>query len=46
MANDLAARTAALKLLQAVLQKHRSIDDSFDMAARGLEPRDRAFARM
>jgi 16S rRNA (cytosine967-C5)-methyltransferase len=46
MANDLAARTAALKLLQAVLQKHRSIDDSFDVAARGLEPRDRAFARM
>ena len=43
---ELASRTAALNLLQAVLQKHRSIDDSFDAAARGLEPRDRAFVRL
>ncbi len=43
---ELASRTAALQLLQAVLQKHRSIDDAFDAAARGLEPRDRAFVRL
>ncbi len=43
---ELASRTAALNLLQAVLQKHRSIDDAFDAAARGLEPRDRAFVRL
>ena len=43
---DLAARAAALILLQAVLQKHRSIDDAFDAAVRGLEPRDRAFVRL
>ena len=28
-----------------MLQKHRSIDDAFDAAARGLEGRDRAFVR-
>src|SRR4051812_2965691 len=44
--SDLDARNAALKLLQAVLLKHRSIDDSFDAAARGLEARDRAFVHM
>lgn len=43
---ELASRMAALQLLQAVLQKHRSIDDAFDAAARGLEPRDRAFVRL
>ncbi|MBX7199320.1 MAG: MFS transporter, partial [Rhodospirillaceae bacterium] len=43
---ELASRAAALNLLQAVLQKHRSIDDAFDNAARGLEPRDRAFVRL
>ncbi len=43
---ELAARMAALQLLQAVLLKHRSIDDAFDAAARGLEPRDRAFVRL
>src|SRR5207237_1063252 len=40
------ARTASLKLLQTVLVKHRSIDDALDAAARGLEPRDRAFVHM
>ncbi len=43
---ELASRMAALQLLQAVLLKHRSIDDAFDAAARGLEPRDRAFVRL
>lgn len=43
---ELSSRTAALQLLQAVLQKHRSIDDAFDAAARGLEVRDRAFVRL
>jgi 16S rRNA (cytosine967-C5)-methyltransferase len=43
---DVASRAAALQLLQAVLHNHRSIDDAFDAAARGLEPRDRAFVRL
>ena len=43
---DGASRAAALQLLQAVLHNHRSIDDAFDAAARGLEPRDRAFVRL
>lgn len=45
-AGDGASRAAALQLLQAVLHNHRSIDDAFDAAARGLEPRDRAFVRL
>src|SRR4051812_34876428 len=44
--SDGASRAAALQLLQAVLHHRRSIDDAFDNAARGLEPRDRAFVRL
>ena len=44
--SDGASRAAALQLLQAVLHHRRSIDDAFDTAARGLEPRDRAFVRL
>lgn len=40
------ARLAALSLLSGVLRQDRAIDDAFDGAAAGLEPRDRAFARL
>lgn len=44
--NDIAARQAALALLDGALRKHRSVDDAFDALTARLEPRDRAFARL
>lgn len=40
------ARTAALTLLNGCLRKGRALDEAFDEAAKGLEDRDRAFARL
>ncbi len=44
--SDIAARKAALQLLDGVLRKHRSVDDAFDAQTARLEARDRAFARL
>jgi 16S rRNA (cytosine967-C5)-methyltransferase len=44
--SDIAARKAALALLDGVLRKHRSVDDAFEALTTRLEPRDRAFARL
>src|SRR4051812_10943313 len=43
---DVAARNAALAILQGVLRKHRAADDAFEKQVGGLEPRDRAFVRL
>ena len=45
-ANDLAARAAALGVLESVLRRNRSVDDSFESRVAALEPRDRAFVRL
>ena len=44
----LAARESAVRLLSAVLHKHRSLDDAIakEFADTALEPRDRALARL
>lgn len=42
----LAARHAALRLLQAVLDDGRALDDPFAVETRLLDPRDRAFVRL
>ncbi|MGE4063835.1 MAG: RsmB/NOP family class I SAM-dependent RNA methyltransferase [Rhodospirillaceae bacterium] len=44
--SDVAARKAALALIDGVLRKHRSVDDAFDAATTRLAPRDRAFVRL
>jgi 16S rRNA (cytosine967-C5)-methyltransferase len=41
----LATRQAAVRVIAAVLGQHRSLDDALT-ATEGLEPRDRAFARL
>jgi 16S rRNA (cytosine967-C5)-methyltransferase len=40
------ARVSAHLLVSAVLRLGRALDDVFDLAVAGLEPRDRAFARL
>ncbi|WP_439817263.1 RsmB/NOP family class I SAM-dependent RNA methyltransferase [Zavarzinia sp. CC-PAN008] len=40
------ARGAALRVLAAVLDRRRSLDEALPPAVAGLEPRDRAFARL
>ena len=44
--SEIAARKAALALIDGALRKHRSIDDAFDGLTASLEARDRAFARL
>lgn len=44
--DDVAARAAACELLAGVLRKHRRADDSFELAVKALESRDRAFVRL
>lgn len=43
---DIAARAAALTLIDGVLRKHRSVDEAFDAQTKTLAPRDRAFVRL
>ncbi|MBO6838067.1 MAG: rRNA methyltransferase, partial [Alphaproteobacteria bacterium] len=43
MSDGLAARRAALSMVEAVLEHDRGLDECADATA-GLEPRDRAFA--
>ncbi len=45
-AADIAARAAALAILDGVFTRTRSVDDLFDAATGALEPRDRAFVRL
>lgn len=44
--DDIAARAAALSLLEGVFARSKSIDDQFDKAVAKLAPRDRAFVRL
>ncbi len=44
--SDIAARAAALALIDGVLRKHRSVDEAFETHTKALAPRDRAFARL
>jgi len=44
--SDIAARSAALRILDGVFTRARSVDDQFEEAVAKLEPRDRAFVRL
>jgi len=44
--DDIAARAAALAMLNGVFERGISTDDQFDKATTKLEPRDRAFVRL
>lgn len=44
--DDIAARAAALAMLEGVFGRNISTDDQFDKATAKLEPRDRAFVRL
>ena len=43
---DIAARVAALAMLEGVFSRAKSTDDQFEQAVAKLEPRDRAFVRL
>ncbi len=43
---DIAARVAALSMLEGVFSRAKSTDDQFEQAVAKLEPRDRAFVRL
>ncbi len=45
-ADDLAARAAALEVLEGVLRRNRSVDYTFESRVAPLAPRDRAFVRL
>jgi 16S rRNA (cytosine967-C5)-methyltransferase len=44
--SDIAARAAALAMLEGVFTRAKSTDDQFEQAVAKLEPRDRAFVRL
>lgn len=44
--SDIAARAAALSMLEGVFTRAKSTDDQFESAVAKLEPRDRAFVRL
>ncbi len=46
VSTDIAARRAALSILEGVFTRAQSTDDQFESAVAKLEPRDRAFVRL
>ena len=43
---DIAARLAALRIIEGTFARAKSVDDQFEEAVAALEPRDRAFVRL